>query len=264
MFQRFAVFGNPIDHSLSPIIHQCFSEQFKIPLLYEKIKALDESFENLVSDFFSQDGKGLNITAPFKQKAFDLAQRHTERCTLAGAVNTLWMSKNQVQGDNTDGIGFIRDLGRYMSVQGKRVLVLGAGGAARGIIQPLLANNPLDLIVANRTLIKATELQYIFPQIHSVGLNEIKGCFDLVINATSAEFSGELISLPEDFLAQKPFCYDLYYKQKEATAFVHYARNKGCFSVDGLGMLAEQAAESFFIWHGIRPDTKEVLAFLRK
>ncbi|CAM2901044.1 shikimate 5-dehydrogenase [Legionella steigerwaltii] len=263
MSQRFAVIGNPIAHSLSPIIHQCFAKQVNIQLTYEKIKAEDPSFEQIVSDFFAQNGKGLNITLPFKQRAFEMAQQRSFRCKQAGAANTLWMEANQLHADNTDGIGLIRDLSRYISVEGKRVLILGAGGAARGIVYPLLENDPSELIIANRTLTKAEEFQRAFPQTKCVSFNEIKGQFDLVINATSAGLAGEFVALPDECMSAKPFCYDLSYKQHSATAFVQYARELDCDAADGLGMLVEQAAEAFFIWNGIMPETKEVLTFLR-
>lgn len=263
MSQRFAVIGNPIAHSLSPVIHQAFAKQVNIQLTYEKIKADDPSFELLVSDFFAQDGKGLNITLPFKQRAFAMAQQSSFRCQQAGAANTLWMQANQLHADNTDGIGLIRDLSRYLSVNGKRVLILGAGGAARGIISPLLENRPAELIIANRTSAKAEEFQRAFPQTQCLGFDEIEGQFDLVINATSASLVGEFVALPDECMSAKPFCYDLSYKQHSATAFVQYARESDCDAVDGLGMLVEQAAEAFFIWNGIMPETEEVLTLLR-
>lgn len=263
MLQRFAVVGNPVDHSLSPIIHQYFAQQARITLAYEKIKADEHSFKTQVSDFFTQNGKGLNITLPFKQDAYILAQQHTERCTLAGAANTLWMQDKQLHADNTDGIGLLRDLKRYTSLEGKRILILGAGGAARGIIPSLLENKRMELVVANRTLSKANELQRRFPEITFFSLSQLSGAFDLIINATSASLAGEFVALPAECFARKPLCYDLAYKHQQATAFVHYAKNLGCEAVDGLGMLVEQAAEAFFIWHHVIPKTEEVLAALR-
>ncbi|MCE0722266.1 MULTISPECIES: shikimate dehydrogenase [Legionella] len=263
MSQRFAVIGNPIVHSLSPVIHQCFAKQMNVRLTYEKIKADNSSFEKQVSDFFSQDGKGMNVTLPFKQRAFTMAQQHSARCKKAGAANTLWMQANQLHADNTDGVGLIRDLHRHIFVKGKRVLILGAGGAARGIVYPLLENHPAELIIANRTPAKAEEFQRAFPQTRCLSLNEIEGQFDIVINATSASLAGEFVALPAACMAAKPFCYDLSYKQNGITAFVQYARELDCEAVDGLGMLVEQAAEAFFIWHGMMPETQEILTFLR-
>ena len=259
---HFAVIGNPIAHSLSPVIHQCFAKQVHVQLTYEKIQADDHSFEQQVADFFVWDGKGLNVTLPFKQRAFAMSDQRTLRCEQAGAANTLWMKENQLHADNTDGIGFIRDLHHYVEVLGKRILILGAGGAARGIIFPLLEQHPDEIIIANRTLAKAKEFQYDFPQTRCISFNEIKGQFDLVINATSASLIGEFVVLPEECMSSRPFCYDLSYKQYDVTAFVHYARQFGCEAVDGLGMLVEQAAEAFFIWHGLMPATREVLEFL--
>jgi shikimate dehydrogenase len=192
-----------------------------------------------------------------------MAQQRSDRCKQAGAANTLWIQENQLHADNTDGIGFIRDLSRYLSVQKMRVLILGAGGVARGIIAPLLENHSAELFVANRTLERAEALQRAFPQIRCIHLNEVAGRFDLVVNATSASMAGEFVALPAECMSTKPFCYDLSYKQEGDTPFVHYARGLGCEAVDGLGMLVEQAAEAFFIWHGIMPDTKEVLALYR-
>ncbi|WP_058464011.1 shikimate dehydrogenase [Legionella cincinnatiensis] len=263
MPQRYAVMGNPIAHSLSPIIHQHFAKQVNVSITYEKIKVDDHTFEQQVTDFFNQEGKGLNITLPFKQRAFTMAQQRSHRCQQAGAANTLWINADQLQADNTDGIGFIRDLSRYLSVQNKHILILGAGGAARGIIYPLLEEHPAALIIANRTPEKAAALQLDFPQIKCINLHEVEGVFDIVINATSASLAGEFIALPLECMAAKPFCYDLSYKHQDITAFVQYARDLGCDAVDGLGMLVEQAAEAFFIWHGILPETKDVLRLLR-
>jgi shikimate dehydrogenase len=263
MLQRFAVVGNPIEHSLSPVIHQFFAKQTNVLLTYHKIKADEQRFEQEIIDFFAHQGKGLNITLPFKQRAFALASQRTERCTLAGAANTLWMQNQQLYADNTDGIGFIRDLSRYISLSGKRVLIIGAGGAARGIIPPLLANKLENLVIAYRNVAKAEEFHQAFPQVQCQNINELNKPFDLVINATSASLAGELVALPKTCFAEKPFCYDLSYKQHADTAFVQYAKEQQCNAIDGLGMLVEQAAEAFFIWHGIMPETQEVLQFLR-
>lgn len=264
MSNRFAVVGNPISHSLSPVIHQCFAEQMNVHLTYDRIKGDAQFFEQQVADFFVHGGKGLNITLPFKQRAFAMAQISTSRCTVAGAANTIWMNENQLSADNTDGIGLIRDLGRYLDLQGKRILVLGAGGAVRGIISPLLTANPTCLVVANRTIAKVMELQAAFPQVRWSGLGDLTEAFDLVINATSASLDGQSILLPASCFSAKPLCYDLAYKQQEDTAFVRYAKSLGCEAVDGLGMLVEQAAEAFYIWHGVMPSTQTVLHFLRE
>lgn len=262
--KRFAVVGNPIAHSVSPVIHQHFAEQCTISLSYEKMLGDDSLFEEQITNFFAREGAGLNITLPYKQRAFALASHATERCKCAGAANTLWMSNSQLHADNTDGIGLVRDLMRYMELDGKRILVLGGGGAARGIIYPLLEMNPASLTVAIRSIEKADELQYTFPEIDIIGLNQLNSRFDLVINATSASLSGDTLELPETLISHHPFCYDLSYKLKEDTSFVHYAKRQGCEAVDGLGMLVEQAAESFFIWNGVLPETKAILDLLRQ
>lgn len=259
----FAVIGNPIAHSLSPIIHQLFAKQVDIPITYEKIHVEASLFQSQVMTFFAQKGCGLNVTLPFKQKAFAMAQQHTVRCKKAQAANTLWMEENQLCADNTDGIGLIRDLERYISLPDTRILILGGGGAARGIIYPLLENKVKTITLANRTLSKTQELQRVFPEIKCIGLSEIAGQFDVLINATSASLSGEFIVLPGECFASRPFCYDLSYKQNSPTAFVQYTRKLGCDCMDGLGMLVEQAAEAFFIWNKVMPQTREVLEFLR-
>ncbi|MFJ1268438.1 shikimate dehydrogenase [Legionella lytica] len=263
MFQRFAVMGNPIDHSLSPVIHQYFAKQAGIQLTYAKIKADEQSFEQQLTDFFHQQGRGVNVTLPFKQRAFVMAKQVSERCQQAGAANTLWMHNNQLHADNTDGVGLLRDLHHHINLLGKRVAILGAGGAARGIIHPLLQNKLAELVIVNRTPAKGLELQQLFSQIHVQNINELRGAFDLIINATSASLAGELPSLPPECLIEKPFCYDLSYKKQGDTAFVHYAKEQGCDAVDGLGMLVEQAAEAFLIWHGFKPETQTVLKHLR-
>lgn len=261
---RFAVIGNPIAHSLSPVIHQLFAKQTEIHLVYDKILGEDDSFEQQVSDFFAQDGKGINVTLPYKQRAFSLAQKHTPRCMLAKSVNTLWISENTLCADNTDGIGLLRDLNRYLELRGKKVLILGAGGAARGIIPALLELESIQLTIANRTIEKALAIQSDFPQIHCSGFQELHDSFDLIINATSASLGGEFIQLPEKLLSTKPFAYDLAYNKKQNTPFVEYTLKHGCQAADGLGMLVEQAAEAFHIWNGVKPSTSEVIDYLRR
>lgn len=263
MVLRFAVIGQPIKHSLSPIIHQHFSQQTQIPLSYERIDGDASSFEQQVAHFFAQGGKGLNITLPFKQKAYEMAEKKTTSSALAGAVNTLWVHHNQLQGDNTDGIGLVRDLSYYLALPNQKILILGTGGAARGIIHPLLATAPASLTVACRTIENTRAFQEDFPQVRLIELKELSEPFDLIINATSASLEGKTIELSQQVLANQPFCYDLAYHQKEATPFVNYARDLGCSATDGMGMLVEQAAESFYIWNGIRPETREVLTWIK-
>lgn len=262
--KRFAVVGNPIAHSLSPIIHQSFAHQAMIELSYERVLGDVLFFEQQVSDFFTAQGKGLNITLPFKQRAFAMAQQRTPRCQVAGAANTLWMHNNKLQADNTDGIGLIRDLSRFIDLPGKHILILGTGGATRGIIHPLLDVNPALITIAGRTVSKAMALQNDFPQIQYASLDDsLSGKFDLIINATSASLEGKTVFLPPQVMSPRPICYDLAYQQKKATPFVDYARNLGCIAIDGIGMLVEQAAEAFFIWNGVMPKTGPVLELLR-
>lgn len=253
---RYAVVGRPISHSLSPSIHQQFAQQLGISLVYERIEGDALQFEQQVRDFFEAGGKGLNITLPFKERAFALADACTRRCHQAKAANTLWMQDGLLHADNTDGEGLVNDLSRHGALAHKRLLVLGAGGAARGIIGPLLDADIASLVLVNRDISKAAALKRDFPsiQIKTFDLLCPENVFDLIINATSASLTGNPLPLP-DFLWQgKPFCYDLSYAKTGPTAFVASARKHGCPATDGLGMLVEQAAEAFKIWHGIKPD----------
>lgn len=263
MLTRFAVIGNPIKHSLSPVIHQFYAQHLHKQLTYDQIQGDDVAFESQVSNFFMHDGQGLNVTLPFKQRALAMANNMTPRAKLAGAANTLWMKDQQFWADNTDGIGLVRDLARYIKLQGKRVVILGAGGAARGIIGPLLDSNLTSLTVATRTLEKAFAIQADFPSIHITTLERLGSDYDLIINATSAQVKGEALELSPDCLLQKPLCYDLSYKQRGLTSFVRYAREFGCEAVDGLGMLVEQAAESFYVWNDIMPSKEQIGNLLR-
>lgn len=263
MSRHFAVIGNPIEHSLSPIIHQRFAHQANIELTYDKIKGEDFSFEEQVSLFFKQGGSGLNVTLPYKQRAFVMADVHSTRCMQARAANTLWWQDNRLHADNTDGVGLVCDLARFITLAGKNILVLGAGGAARGIIQPLLELQPATLTIANRSLGNAQQLRVEFPQIQCVSLERLTGQYELVLNATSVSLTDKALVLPESLMSQKPFCYDLAYKLKEATSFVQYVKNQKCVAMDGLGMLVEQAAEAFYIWTGFKPSTEPVLEWLR-
>ena len=263
MLTRLAVIGNPIKHSLSPVIHQFYAQHLNKQLTYEQIQGDEVAFESQVSNFFMHDGQGLNVTLPFKQRALAMANNLTPRARLAGAANTLWMKDQQFWADNTDGIGLVRDLARYIKLQGKRVVILGAGGAARGIIGPLLESKLASLTVAARTLEKALIIQEDFPSIHITTLEQLGSDYDLIINATSAQVKGESLELSPDCLLQKPLCYDLSYKQKGLTQFVRYAREFGCEAVDGLGMLVEQAAESFYVWNDIMPSKEQIGNLLR-
>ena len=268
MLARFAVMGYPVSHSLSPVIHQLFADQTGCKLMYEKIQVDLPRFEQQVGEFFSQGGKGLNITLPCKPRAYAMSAKASARCAEAKAANTLWMEGSQLHADNTDGVGLLRDISRYVNLAGKAILLLGAGGAARGILGPLLAANPAQLTIANRTLKKAEDLQSDFSKANCCTFLDLprhldRGLYDIVINATSASLDGQTIVLPNVLMAAKPFCYDLAYQEHDVTAFVAWARGLGCVAIDGLGMLVEQAAESFYIWHGMMPDTAQVLMTLK-
>ena len=268
---RYAVFGNPIEHSKSPFIHACFAEQTGQQLIYtaEQIEAGD--FNNAVARFAENNGKGLNITVPFKQDAWQLATRRSERAERAGAVNTLVINgMGDYFGDNTDGIGLVRDLikNHMLQLEGRTILIVGAGGAVRGVIEPLLNCKPACLIIANRTKEKALQLAEDFSE-----LGNIKGCgldefgadsYDIIINGTSASLSGELPALPATLINENTFCYDMMYATKP-TPFMNWAQQHGAIqAVDGKGMLVEQAAESFRIWRGCEPETASVIEALSK
>ena len=268
MSARYAVMGNPVEHSLSPVIHQMFAELTGRSLHYEKILIDLPRFEQQVCDFFSNGGTGLNITVPCKQRAFAMADEPTTRSIQAKAANTLWMQEDRLQADNTDGVGLLYDLGRYIDIPGKHILILGAGGAARGIVGPLIGVQPAYLTIVNRTLANAQSLQKDFPSAHSCSFADLaaeaeKRRYDIVINATSASLDGKHLELPASLMATKPLCYDLAYRITQPTVFVSWAQSKGCVAVDGLGMLVAQAAEAFYIWHGVMPDAAYVLALLK-
>lgn len=268
MLLRYAVMGNPIDHSLSPVIHQLFAKQTGRSLIYEKMLIDLPQFESQVRLFFSTGGKGLNITLPCKSRAFAMAEARSPRCLEAKAANTLWMHNGTLHADNTDGVGLLRDLSRTIDLAGKAILVLGAGGAARGILAPLLAANLSKLTIVNRTLEKALAVQMDFPAVTIGTLADLplyaaQESFDVIINATSASLDSQNLSLPETLLSTHPLCYDLAYSKNGTTPFVTWARAKGAVAQDGLGMLVEQAAEAFFIWHGMRPATEPVVATLK-
>lgn len=262
---HFAVIGNPIKHSLSPIIHQQFAEQVGITLTYKAIQTNECLFDTTVLHFFQQGGKGLNITSPFKQQAFKMAQAHTARCNQVQAANTLWIHEGIVHADTTDGVGLLRDLSRHVPLHGKHVLLLGAGGAARSIIPSLLATNPEKLTVANRTEARAYALYLDFPEITFCPLSSLGAThYDIIINATSNYLSGNTFVLPSSLLTSSTYCYDLVYSVQESTPFITWAHQQGCAASDGLGMLVEQAAEAFFIWHGIMPNAGQVILKLRR
>ena len=266
----YAVMGNPIAHSKSPQIHCRFAEQTGQPLGYDALLVDTDGFRQAVTEFFAAGGKGLNVTVPFKQEAWQLSATLSPRAELAGAVNTLLPgADDQLRGDNTDGAGLVRDLQDNLGVtlKNKQVLMLGAGGAARGVLAPLLEQEPASIHIANRTVLRATELCDTFSEfgeLSASGFDDIDcGPFDIVINATSAGLSGEVPALPDGVISTDSCCYDMVYGT-QPTAFMRYASQLGCRNThDGLGMLVEQAAESFYLWRGIKPETGTVISALR-
>jgi len=268
---QYAVMGNPVSHSKSPFIHSEFARETGQQLDYTAICVEPGHLTEAVSQFYHNHGKGLNITVPFKQDAWQLASQRSERAQRAGAVNTLVLnSETDIYGDTTDGVGLIADLTQNhgIDIKQRKILILGAGGAVRGVLEPLLQLHPQQLVIANRTVARATELARDF-----AGLGPLSGCgfaelqgetFDLVINGTSASLAGELPPLPEQLLTAEACVYDMMYGAKP-TVFMQWGKRQGAVRcLDGLGMLVEQAAESFFIWRGVRPQTDGVIRSLRE
>jgi len=268
---EYAVMGNPIAHSKSPRIHSLFAEQTGEAVHYTAIQVDPGGFEQAVGNFVASGGKGLNITVPFKREAWQLVDTRSERAARAGAVNTIKIEDSKLYGDNTDGIGLVNDLVRNNNVVliNKRILLMGAGGAARGVLAPLLEQDPALLLIANRTESRARDLAKEFSD-----LGHVQGCgfdetltthqFDVLINATAASLQGELPPLPEGIIADRGTCYDMMYGA-EPTPFMRWAERQGATTIlDGLGMLVEQAAESFTLWRGVRPETLAVIELLRQ
>jgi len=271
---HYAVMGNPIAHSQSPLIHRAFAQQTQQTIQYNALLVgiSEGEFAQAVKVFQADGGKGLNVTVPFKQVAWALVDQRTERAEQAGAVNTLWFDEyGQLNGDNTDGVGLIRDLvnNHGARLTGQRLLILGAGGAVRGVLAPLLESVPACCVMANRTISKAQALVDAFAS-YSV---ERRACsyetlrgqqFDLIINGTSSSLQGKLPPLPEDLVATGGWCYDMMYAATP-TLFMQWALTQGSLRVtDGLGMLVEQAAESFYRWRGIMPNTAPVIQQVRE
>jgi len=272
MTDQYAVIGNPVAHSKSPRIHAEFARQTGHDLTYEALPAPLDGFSDAVRAFRERGGKGLNVTLPFKQEAWRLADRREGFALEAGAVNTLKFEAGALIGYNTDGVGLVRDLRDNLrrTLRAKRVLLMGAGGASHGVMEPLLREQPQCLVVANRTLEKAVEMVGHFEKFQSFAAEGIaarayselaRSRFDVLINATSAGLAGAMPQLPESVFAADALAYDMVYGLE--TPFLRYARAHGARSVDGTGMLVEQAAESFFIWRGVRPQTAPVIALLR-
>lgn len=264
----FVVFGNPIHHSKSPRIHQLFAEQTGLLHPYTRFCAPVDAFEQAVGAFFAAEGKGANVTLPFKQQAYTLASELSERAALAGAVNTLKkLDDGRLLGDNTDGIGLLSDLQRLQLIEpGDRILLIGAGGAARGVIPPLLSTDS-RIAITNRTYAKAAELETLFHRhgdVRAVTRDELTTMpFDLVINATSSGVAGSVPDLPASLINAQTRCYDMFYQAGE-TPFLRWCRQQGATQMaDGLGMLVGQAAHAFMLWHGVMPDITPVIAVLK-
>ena len=271
MTDRYAVVGHPVAHSKSPLIHRLFAEQTGQDMAYGTLLAPLDGFAETTRNFFAEGGKGLNVTVPFKAEAFVLADTCSPRAAQASAVNTLGIDADgRIWGDNTDGVGLARDLrdALGLTLSERRLLVLGAGGAACGILGPLLGEGPRELVVANRTAAKAAALADRFRclgPVRGCGLADLFGigAFDLILNATSASLSEALPVLPLGLVANDTVCYDLAYGS-EPTAFMRWGQAQGAARTDdGLGMLIEQAAVAFERWRGVRPDTTRVREILR-
>ena len=266
MTDIYAVFGHPIGHSKSPFIHTQFAAQTAQDLDYRAVDVPAEDFESALRSFLQSGGRGLNCTVPLKELAYRRADELTERARRAGAVNTLAaQTDGALLGDNTDGVGLLRDLKANLGIalKGKSVLILGAGGAVRGILQPLTAEQPAELTIANRTADKARRLAAEFADLGALagcGFEDLAGKqFDVILNGTAASLSGDLPPLPAGVLSSGGSCYDLAYGI-EPTAFVLWGRRAGAaHCVDGVGMLVEQAAEAFALWRGVRPETAPVI-----
>lgn len=269
----YALIGHPVGHSYSPFIHAEFARQTQQALSYRAMPAPLDGFSATMQMFRAEGGRGANVTVPFKIEAYSLATHLTERAKLAGAVNTLTFADEAIIGDNTDGIGLARDLAINLScpLAGRHVLLLGAGGAARGALFPLFQIRPASIMIANRSIRRAQELHAAFAPhagqtaFAAGGFQDIEGRkFDVVINATSASLANKNLPLPDDIFSPDALAYDMMYNSAGNTPFLALAREMGAARTqDGLGMLVEQAAESFALWRGIRPDSAPVLSMLR-
>jgi len=267
---QYGVVGHPVGHSLSPFIHGMFARETGQRISYRLYDVPPAEFHQRVRAFFAQGGRGLNVTLPHKIAAVEVAHELTPRAAYAAAVNTLAARPDGILGDNTDGAGLVRDLcdNLGVAITHRRVLIIGAGGATRGILGPLLGRGPELLVIANRTAQRAHALAAAFSElgvVRGVAFPELTDApFDLIVNATSASLAGELPPFPPSVIGPQTVCYDLAYGSS-ATAFLEWATRQGCArALQGWGMLVEQAAESFRVWRGIRPDTAQVLAALKE
>ncbi len=266
---HYVVFGNPIGHSKSPFIHTLFARQTNQMMNYTAELAPTDGFIAAATKFFAEGGRGCNVTVPFKEDAYQFADRLTERAKLAGAVNTLKkLDDGEILGDNTDGEGLVQDLlQNQVSLKGANILLIGAGGAAKGVIKPLLDQKPASITITNRTFSKAEQLAESFQGLDSVkaqAMSDIDSTFDIIINSTSASLDNKLPEVSPAIFGFHSIAYDMMYG-KGLTIFNRWALEHGCaHAYDGLGMLVGQAAESFMLWRGLRPGTKQILRELRK
>ena len=269
----FAVIGNPIHHSLSPQIHAAFAKEAGIDIHYEAILSPLDQFQDTVKTLISRKLTGANVTLPFKKEAYALATTHTDYAKIAEAVNTLEFKEDQIIGHNTDGLGLVRDLEQNLqfNLKGKKILLIGAGGAAEGVVYSILEKEPSQLTLTNRTIEKSNIIQNkmnAYAQNFHVNLNVIEIAklphqyFDLIINATSASLNDNDLGIDNKVFHEKCLAYDMMYGKE--TSFMKQAKSQRSKTSDGLGMLVEQAAEAFFIWHHMKPDTKSVLDLFRK
>ena len=266
---NYAVVGNPVEHSKSPFIHKAFADQTGQLISYQAILVELDGFKACLGEFQKQGGKGLNVTLPFKEDAWQSVDHLSARAERSGSVNTIRFSQEGGSyGDTTDGCGLLRDLANHdISLVNRRVLVLGAGGAVRGVLPDLLMANPGLITIVNRTVTRAEELVGRYAE-HSnldyLPVEKLEGRqFDIIINGTSASLSGQMLELPDNIITGRSVCYDMAYRDTD-TVFVRWAKsNSAQLALDGLGMLVEQAAESFYVWRGVRPDTKRVIEMLR-
>jgi shikimate dehydrogenase len=272
MTDKYAVIGNPVAHSKSPFIHAEFARQTGQDISYVAVLAAPDSLRDTVLEFRNSGGRGMNVTLPFKHEAWALSSARVGDAQAAGAVNTLLFRGQDIIGHNTDGIGLLRDIKQNLdcAVEGRRVLLMGAGGASYGVIEPLLRERPDQIVVANRTVRKAEALVAHFARVATAAAHGLAACdyaalvgyrFDIVINATSAGLSNEMPPLPGECFAKDAVAYDMVYG---STPFIAFAQAQGARAFDGTGMLVEQAAESFYIWRGVRPQTAPVIALLRR
>ncbi|MDO1509904.1 MULTISPECIES: shikimate dehydrogenase [unclassified Neisseria] len=264
---RYAVFGNPIVHSKSPQIHEQFALQEQVEIHYERILAAPDAFAETVECFFAEGGQGANVTVPFKTAAYDWVDEHSERAEAAGAVNTLIpLGNGRFRGDNTDGVGLVNDIVQVLGIplKGKKVLVLGAGGAVRGVVPVLLEQQPASITIANRTETKAEELAACFG-VQTASLNSLPAnYFDIVINGTSGGLSGALPDVDAAVFGACELAYDMVYGEA-ARVFLDFAHNAGARqTADGLGMLVGQAAYAYRLWRGFEPDIKPVIRYMRE